>query len=299
MECSKFQDLVTDYLEGAMESRLRAECAAHRLICRECRELYTDVRATVQALNSLATDQPVPSPELPARILAATSAGEMLSCGNFDKLLEQYFDGVILAPTFQTFQNHFAHCQKCRRLMAGIEEAIELCHEIKETEIEVPDSLHDRIVAATMGKEEHGAADRLKNRLSSGGGIILGLLQSLLTPQVAAAMLIFAASGLLILSRFGSVRGMASHAEAQAEIIVNHSQRAINQTGAAARTNLQKFSRGMNTYFFTGQVTNAPASPTPAAKESRPAADRTPEPAGDHERKDNADREPAGQGGRK
>ena len=125
MDCLKFQDSLSDYVEGTLDSRVRAECAGHRLVCRDCRELYTDVRATLQALNAIAV-QDVEKPEgLESRIIAATTTGEMLSCNEFDRLIERYFDGVLLAPMFQTFQAHFEKCSKCRRLMSGIEEAIE------------------------------------------------------------------------------------------------------------------------------------------------------------------------------
>lgn len=104
MNCVRFQDSLSDYIEGALDPRVRAECAAHRLICGECRELYSDVRATVQALNAVGAGDFTEPEGLRNRILAATGAGEMLSCEEFDRLLERYFDGVILAPTFQTFQ---------------------------------------------------------------------------------------------------------------------------------------------------------------------------------------------------
>ncbi|MDQ3009164.1 MAG: hypothetical protein M3X11_00450, partial [Acidobacteriota bacterium] len=161
MDCLKFQDSLSDYVEGAIDSRARAECAGHRLICRDCRDLYSDVRATMRTLGEVATNEAGPLGSLPfgglpldglnARILAATTAGEMLSCNEFDRLIERYFDGVLLAPTFQTFQAHFEKCSKCRRLMAGIEEAIEICHEIKDAEVDAPPSLQDRILAATVG----------------------------------------------------------------------------------------------------------------------------------------------------
>src|SRR5262245_370828 len=97
MNCVKFQESLTDYIDGALDPRARAERAAHRLICGECRELYNDVRATVQALNSLADDDEPAVPALPEglhdRIIASTTTGEMLSCREFDKLLERYFDG--------------------------------------------------------------------------------------------------------------------------------------------------------------------------------------------------------------
>src|SRR5688572_9881342 len=112
MDCRKFQDLISDYLEGALDARLRTECGAHRLRCRDCRETYNDVRGAMNALSGLATE-PMPAPvALEDRILAATTTGVMLNCDEFDRLLERYFDGVILAPTFQTFQSHFEQCGK-------------------------------------------------------------------------------------------------------------------------------------------------------------------------------------------
>ncbi|HKX32033.1 MAG TPA: hypothetical protein VJ302_30375 [Blastocatellia bacterium] len=290
MDCNKFQDSITEYLDGVLDSRRRAECAAHRLICRECRELFTDVRATVEALNAVGhhdlTEASGPG-ELESRIIAATTAGEMLSCGDFDRLIERYFDGVILAPTFQTFQAHFEKCAKCRRLMAGIEEAIVMCREIKEAEVEVPESLHDRIVAATVGVKDEGRDRDFKTSLAL---LISGWAHLLWTPQMAVAALIFAASGLLILSRFGSVGGLASQAGTQAEILVNQGQRAINQTGAMARTGFRRVSSEVNTLLFHAEpakpglipmsTTQAPAAQAPAAQApERSTAHPSPQPA--------------------
>jgi anti-sigma factor RsiW len=241
MNCGTFQDSVSDYLDGALDPRARAEFGAHRLGCRACRDLFGDVRATLGALGALGREEVAEPVELKARILAATTAGEMLSCGDFDSLIERYFDGVILAPTFQTFQAHFAKCSKCRRLLAGIEEAIDLCREAKAEEVEVPDSLYERIVAATVGAEEQP-----HSRFSRWGPALSGLYRAVWTPQLAAAALIFAASGAVILSRFGSVGAMASEASERAERLVNEGQAAINQTGSMAITGIQRVSSGVN-----------------------------------------------------
>ena len=135
MICSNFQNKISDYLDGEMMAREKAEFATHRLGCRDCRELFNDVRGTVQALSAFAHEDTTQSLlVLEDRILDATSAGEMLSCTEFDKLIERYFDGVILGPTFQNFQSHFADCWKCRRLLRGIEEAKDMMREAKEAE---------------------------------------------------------------------------------------------------------------------------------------------------------------------
>ena len=128
----------------------------------------------------------------------------MLSCNEFDRLIERYFDGVLLAPTFHTFQIHFEKCSKCRRLMAGIEDAIEICREIKDDEVEAPPSLQDRILAATVGARKTSPFNiswtrRIKESLVA---FSLNAARAMMTAEMAAAMLIFAASSLLVLSRF-------------------------------------------------------------------------------------------------
>lgn len=273
MNCVKFQDSLSDYLDGALDPRARAECAAHRLICGECRELYNDVRGTVQALSALKVCDAEPE-GLPDRIIAHTTTGEMLSCGEFDKLLERYFDGVILAPTFQTFQSHFEHCLKCRRLLDGIEEAIVMLQEAKGAEVEIPGSLHDRIVAATIGR----GRSRWIGRAQSS---IVNFAQRLMPPQMAVAAMIIALITLLVISRFGSVGNLTTTAEQKVESLVNEGQQRINGAGAMARSGLQRVSYGVNTFLFSG-ATTAPAAPTSSEPNSAQPTPQPP-PRSDHD----------------
>jgi predicted anti-sigma-YlaC factor YlaD len=273
MNCVKFQDSLSDYLEGALDPRARAECAAHRLICGECRELYNDVKVTVQALNTLASGDAEPE-GLSSRIIAHTTTGEMLSCGEFDKLLERYFDGVILAPTFQTFQSHFGNCNKCRRLLNGIEEAIVMLQEAKEAEVEVPGSLHDRIVAATIGG---GRSSRIRRARS----FLVNFAQGLMSPQMAVAAMIIALISLMVISRFGSVGNLTTSAEQKVESLVNQGQKKITGAGAMARSGFQRVSYGVNAFLFSGAATSPAAqtegsAPNPSSepKSARP----TPQP---------------------
>jgi len=263
MNCVKFQDSLSDYIEGALDPRARAECAAHRLICGECRELYNDVRVTVQALNALG-DADGDEPEgLRDRIIASTTTGEMLSCGEFDKLLERYFDGVILAPTFQTFQSHFENCFKCRRLLNGIEEAIGMLQEAKETEVEVPGSLHDRIVAATVGRVSSSWIGRARSALVNFG-------RRLMSPQVAVAAMIIALISLLVISRFGSVGNLTTSAEHKVESLVTQGHQKINSTGAMARYGFQRVSYGVNSFLFSGAAHSDSAPTSPSAPNGEP-----------------------------
>ncbi|MGH9754526.1 MAG: anti-sigma factor family protein [Blastocatellia bacterium] len=251
MNCVKFQDSLSDYLEGALDPRARAECAAHRLICGECRELYNDVRTAVQALNALGSSDAAEPEGLRNRIIAHTTTGEMLSCGEFDRLLERYFDGVILAPTFQTFQSHFDNCLKCRRLLNGIEDAIVMLQEAKEAEVEVPGSLHDRIVAATIGRERSTWIGRARSAL-------VNFAQGVMSPQMAVAAMIIALISLLVISRFGSVSNLTTSAEQKVESLVNHGQQKITGAGAMARSGFQRVSYEVNTFLFSGAATDKP-----------------------------------------
>jgi hypothetical protein len=294
MNCVKFQDSLSDYLEGALDPRARAECAAHRLICGECRELYNDVRTAVQSLNALRLCDAEPE-GLPDRIIAHTTTGEMLSCGEFDRLLERYFDGVILAPTFQTFQSHFEHCLKCRRLLDGIEEAIVMLQEAKEAEVEVPISLNDRIVAATIGRDRSRWARSIGRAKTS----LVNFARRLMPPQMAVAAMIIALISLLLISRFGSVGNMTTTAEHKVESIVNEGQQKISGAGAMARSGFQRVSYGVNAFLFSGAAPAPPergipsptASPDPSRAQGatlpQPRSDRPPDPANPGNRPEN------------
>lgn len=257
MDCCTFQNVLSDYLDGALDSRDRAECAGHRLICRECRELYNDVRDTVQTLGGMAELLTEP-PGLETRILAATTAGEMLSCGEFDRLIERYFDGVMLAPDHQIFQGHFEHCSKCRRLLAGIEDAIALCREVKELEVEMPSSLPSRIVSATSGKQSGTW------RSFAGAGVLAAVLSKLANPQWAAAALIFAASLLLVSVRFGSLAGFAAHANGQAARLMAE----LNQTSAQARVSFDRVSTQLGQSWAIETQALKPAQPRDSHQQS-------------------------------
>ena len=228
MNCSIFQDKISEYLDGELVARAKAEFAAHRLSCRACREVFNNVRDTVQALNGYAREDHADSipalQALEARIVDATSAGEMLSCTEFDKMIERYFDGVILGPTFQSFQGHFADCWKCRRLLRGIEEAKEMMREARE-EHEMPAGLSKRIMAATIGQETNTFFDKLSHSLKVG--------------QWVAAMLIFAATGMMINYRYGSVENMAT----QKQELFNQ---AVIDTGSMAVAGMQFLSVKIN-----------------------------------------------------
>jgi len=264
MNCQQFQDQLSEYLEGELPSPHRAECAAHRLCCVSCRTLYQEVRGAIDALRGLAASDlgsspPLASPRhsLSERILAATTMGEMISCPGFDRLIEQYYDGVLLAPAHLALQDHFERCPGCRQMMRGIESAMTLCQEARRHPVELSSGWVDRMVARTrallpeMGTSRSGEAVEPSPRIEHGWF-------SSLPRDLTAALLMVAASTLLILVRFGSLEGLASHAGMQAGHWVTQSQQPLAQ--------LQHLSRQVRARLRRDLAPSTPSIPSSSAR---------------------------------
>jgi anti-sigma factor RsiW len=57
MECRAAVELLTDYLEGALDGRRRRRFEAHLATCPACTAYLGQMRATIAALGRLAPDQ--------------------------------------------------------------------------------------------------------------------------------------------------------------------------------------------------------------------------------------------------
>lgn len=236
IECTTFQEALTDYLEGTVCPEVRSACAAHRLSCRECRRLCEQVKESLRLLRLVGDEPPSPRLELANlanRIVLATTPGEMLGCEAFDHLIGQYFDGVIMAPDYQEFQYHFEACARCRRLLATIEEAIRCCQDIGQVEFEMPPDLSGRILSATTGKVGWKAG--LHRRARAAFDRIAGSAE---LPRLIAASLIIAAGILLMITQFGSLEGVTN----QADLAVSRGQMRVLRTGYDARASLGQMS---------------------------------------------------------
>ena len=56
--CQEFVELVTDYLEGALEPRVHARFEAHLADCDGCEGYLEDMRATIRTLGSALPQPP-------------------------------------------------------------------------------------------------------------------------------------------------------------------------------------------------------------------------------------------------
>ncbi len=69
LTCQEIVELVTEFLEGTMDSPLRAAFAAHLAKCDGCTEYLDQIEATIRAAGTIEPE--ALSPEFQARLLEA------------------------------------------------------------------------------------------------------------------------------------------------------------------------------------------------------------------------------------
>ncbi|QQS48436.1 MAG: zf-HC2 domain-containing protein [Acidobacteriota bacterium] len=149
MDCERFEELISEYLDCGMARPERRSFCEHLLACRPCHRLFNDLREVIDSCHDLKVSQMreiAVFAEVEQKIINATTVGEMLSCRTLDALISDYFDGLLESSYEKIFAEHFEICAGCRQLVEGVRESIE-----QEETLEVPDDLYDRIFAATVG----------------------------------------------------------------------------------------------------------------------------------------------------
>jgi predicted anti-sigma-YlaC factor YlaD len=147
MECAQFEELISEYLDCGLARAERRGFCEHLLACRTCHLLFNDVREALDGCHEWKESQMREIDrfvDVERRIINATTAGEMLSCRTLDALISDYFDGLIESAYETIFNEHFAVCDGCRRLVEGVRESLE-----EQESVEVPEELYGRIFAAT------------------------------------------------------------------------------------------------------------------------------------------------------
>lgn len=149
MECLQFEELISDYLDCGLDRPMRRNFCEHLLACRACHQLFNDVRETLDTcyvIRESHIGQTTIFATVQQRILDATTAGEMLSCRTLDALISDYFEGNIESSYETIFNEHFAVCESCNRLVEGVRQSL-----AEPETVDVPEELYGRIFATTMG----------------------------------------------------------------------------------------------------------------------------------------------------
>jgi Predicted integral membrane protein len=150
VDCSEFEDLLTEYLDGTLERETHKAVAAHALRCPLCHALLNDVKSALEVCHEIAVPKPSLT-RLEAKILSMTMPETAMPCEEFERHLTDYLDGFLPAALFHRWERHAVLCDKCTDLPGMVVRSIAACYTYKTEELPVPAGLHDRILQATLG----------------------------------------------------------------------------------------------------------------------------------------------------
>lgn len=206
INCSEFEENLTDYLDKTLDTKTHKAVAAHALRCPLCHSLLNEVKDAVSICHELALPKP-PMTRLEARILAMTAPETAMACAEFEEYLTDYLDGFLPATLFHRWERHAVLCDKCTDLPGAVVRSIAACYTYKMDELPLPAGLHDKILQATIETSEAKAVKA--SWASQFGERLRGLRFPISVPQFApvAMMLMFA---FLVFSQTVSADGTLS-----------------------------------------------------------------------------------------
>ena len=150
INCSEFEELMTDYLDGMLERATHKAVAAHALRCPICHALLNEVKSALEVCHEISVPK-ASMTKLEARILAMTMPETAMACEDFEEHLTDYLDGFLPAPVFHRWERHAVLCERCTDLPGEVVRSIAACYTYKMDEMPVPEGLHERILQTTLG----------------------------------------------------------------------------------------------------------------------------------------------------
>lgn len=208
INCSEFEELLTEYLDGTLARETHKAVAAHALRCPLCHALLNEVKSALEVCHEIAVPKPALT-KLEARILSMTMPETAMACEEFEKHLTDYLDGFLPAALFHRWERHAVLCDQCTDLPGEVVRSIAACYTYKNEEMPLPEGLHDRILQATIGTAQ--AATLRASWISQIREWARTVTAPISLPQLApvAMMLIFAVFILTqTVSADGSLSGM-------------------------------------------------------------------------------------------
>ena len=191
VNCSEFEENLTDYLDKTLEKQTHKAVAAHALSCSLCHSLLNEVKDALKVCHELSVPKP-PMTRLEAKILTMTMPETAMACHEFEAHLTDYLDGFLPATLFHRWERHAVLCENCTDLPGEVVRSIAACYTYKMEELPLPNGLHEKILQATIGTTE--AVKVKSSRATQFGEWIRGLSFPIPVPQFApvAMILMFA-----------------------------------------------------------------------------------------------------------
>lgn len=188
INCSTFEELLTDYLDKTLDAPVHKAVAAHALSCPLCHSLLNDVKESLEVCHQMGVPTS-PITRLEARVLSMTMPETAIQCEDFESSLTDYLDGFLPAQMFHRWERHAALCTSCEDLPGMVVRSIAACYTYKMDELAVPAGLHERILNLTLGTEQAKEV-----RASVGARVaewIRGLRFPIGVPQLAPVAMMF------------------------------------------------------------------------------------------------------------
>ena len=203
INCSEFEEYLSDYLDKALDGKTQKSVAAHALRCPLCHSLLNEVKDALELCHEISAPKHAMT-HLEARILSMTTPETAMACEDFENYLTDYLDGFLPAPIFHRWERHAVLCDECTDLPGAVVRSIAALYTYKTEELPMPAGLHDKILQATIGTTE---AEKVKaSWVSQAKEWMRGLSFPISAPQLApvAMMMLFA---VLLLSQTVSTDG--------------------------------------------------------------------------------------------
>lgn len=191
INCSQFEELLTEYLDKTLENGVNAAVAEHALACPLCHTLLNDVKESLRLCREV-TAPAASVTRLEARVIAMTTPETAMACEDFEGHLSDYLDGFLPASIFHRWERHAALCTGCEDMPGMVVRSIAACYTYKMEELAVPAGLHEKILNTTLGTAE---VREVKQSLAARAGEwVRGLRWPITVPQLApvAMMLVLA-----------------------------------------------------------------------------------------------------------
>ena len=208
VNCSKFEELLIDYLDNVLDKPTRVAMAEHALRCPLCHALLNEVKSAVEVCHEIAAPKHSLT-HLEARIISMTTPETAMACADFENHLTDYLDGFLPAAVFHRWERHAVLCEKCTDLPGEVVRSIAACYTYKNDELPVPSGLHAKILQATIGTER--AKDVKASWVSNAVEWVRGLSFPIPIPQLAPVAMILMFAFFVFsqtVSADGSISGM-------------------------------------------------------------------------------------------
>lgn len=188
VNCSTFEELLTDYLDKTLDKAAHKAIAAHALSCPLCHTLLNDVKESLEVCRKI-TAPTASVTRLEARVLSMTMPQTAMSCEDFEGYMTDYLDGFLPAASFHRWERHAALCTNCEDLPGMVVRSIAACYTYKMEELAVPAGLDVRILNLTLGTAK--AKEVKASWASRAGEWIRGLGFPIGVPQLAPVAMMF------------------------------------------------------------------------------------------------------------